>query len=197
MKKNIAVFTIAGLAAATLGVSPAFADDSSPSVVAKLPGSTMAGATCGARAKFNLTTEQLEKLNTLKTALKEETGPKKLELSSLRRDLMDKLTKGDADKSELLAIQGKINALKADLANSKISFMADASDIFTAEQKEQMRRRYLMRSMHGGKRHHGGGKFHHKRGFKGMQGKRFSKEFKKDGGATEKAAETQVDATNS
>lgn len=148
-------------------LSPSIASDSSPALIAQL--STTASVPD--KKKFELSTEQLEKLHALKNQYSAANSAKKAELKALKEQLRDVLTAVAVDKSQALSLQGKINAIKADLANSRVSFMADASTIFTTEQREQMHRRALMRGM-GGHRHHGGGGCGgDRRGFHGGKGR--------------------------
>lgn len=177
-KRNLALLSAIGFALSGSALSPVSAADSNPETIAKLPpGACAPGKSCSGGKKFELTDDQLEKLSGLKNKMREASGPKYLELKKLKTDLRDKLTKSEVDKGELLAIQAKINDLKASLANDRIAFMADASTVFTAEQKEKMRRRMLMKNVmgmhHGGKRFHGKGthgKGFHGKGFKHMKG---------------------------
>ncbi len=136
--KKFSLLTLAALIVAPLGFASAFAaDDSGATTIAKVPSGQCAGGKCGGgfKSKLNLTDDQLERLNSLKMASREASGPKVVELKSLHSQLKDKLTKGDVSKSELLSLQSKINSLKADLANNRVSFLADASSVLTAEQK--------------------------------------------------------------
>lgn len=118
-----------------------------------------------AGARFNLTDDQLEKLSAIRNKMKDAAGPKMLELSSLQRHLKDVLTKPTVDRTDALATQKKINALKNDLSDLRLSFRLDSSEIFTPEQKQQIRRKALMGSFGG--RHHGRHMKRHHGGFKG------------------------------
>lgn len=119
-------------------------------VVAHLPSSSRLN--CGGD-RLKLTDEQLEKLHTLQAELSHQALPKLLELKTLKRQLKDELTRATIDKQQVLLLQGKINAVRADLANARVAMMVDAHAILTAEQKQQMRRRYLMGGRKGGFMH--------------------------------------------
>lgn len=118
---------------------------------------------------FGFTTEQLEKMNSLKLSFQTSTSPKKAELMNLHRELRDNMTKPGTSKSELLSLQSKINTLRADLATSKISYMADKMALMTDDQKAKIREFSLKRGMGGGhgKGHFRGGKGGHFRGHGG------------------------------
>jgi Spy/CpxP family protein refolding chaperone len=157
---NIARNAAALIAAAITAVVPAIASDIATGedtdyagraeVVAHLPSSSRPDIG-GDRIK--LTDEQLEKLHALRAELSNQAQPKLLELKTLKRQLKDELTKASLDKQQVLSLQGKINAIRADLANARVAMAVDANAIFTAEQKQQMRRRYLMGGRKGGFMH--------------------------------------------
>ena len=168
-KKDMALLAAIGFTCSGLALSPASAE--APQTIAKVPGGACpVGGKCSGGSNFfkSMTNEQLEKLNTLKTQMKESVGPKYLELKKLKTDMKDKITQENVNKEELLAIQDKINAIRADISSSRVSFIADASSIFTAEQKQEMRRKMLMRNVMGAK-HHGKRSWHGKR----FHGKKF------------------------
>jgi Spy/CpxP family protein refolding chaperone len=105
---------------------------------------------------IKLSDDQLEKLHALRQQYLSTDEPKKAELGILRTQEFDLLSQPTVDKQALLALQAKINTLKADLANSRVSFMADASSVFTLEQRQSMRHRMLEREFRGGSRHEHG-----------------------------------------
>lgn len=178
-KSKLALVVALGMSFSAMAVAPAMSEDASSTPGAKVEakGKSCAGGEChkggrrghgGFMGGLDLTDEQLEKLHSLKTASFEASGPKRLELRSLHRQMKDSLTKPGINKSELLALQSKINSLNAELSNSRVSFMADASSILTEDQRQKVRRSMLMggfgghhkkfhgRGHHGGPRHFGG-----------------------------------------
>jgi Spy/CpxP family protein refolding chaperone len=116
---------------------------------------------------FGFTDDQLEKMNTLKLDYEKTAAPKKAELMTLSKELRDDMTKPGVSKSQLLQLQGKINEIKAELSNGRISLMADRMALMTDDQKTKIRSFALKRSFgpggghHGGPRHFKGKKFHH------------------------------------
>lgn len=136
---------------------------------ATLVADTGSGATTSLRAerraKFNFTDEQKKKLGELRDRYSLDTASKKAELQVAQRQLRESLKATSVDKGAALNLQGKINGLRADLSNARLSMMLAMSDVFTPEQKEQMKsfRHHKMRGC-GGK--FGGGK-HHRGGFHG------------------------------
>ena len=128
--------------------------------VAKVPGGCpeMRGGACMDKG-LGLTDDQLEKLYALKKQYSSADAPKALELRTLRDQEFDLLSQPAVDKQRVLDVQAKINILKGDLANSRVSYMADASAVFTPEQKAKMRHLMLTRKVMGGgfhhRRHHG------------------------------------------
>lgn len=122
---------------------------------------------CAPGAKFSLTEDQKDKLSSIRDQYKLSTAQKKAELEVAmhqQRELMGKTT---IDKSAVLALQSKINGLKAELSNARIDMALTASAVFTPEQREMFQKR-----MHGhghkGPRGDWGG---HKGGFRGGERK--------------------------
>lgn len=136
---------------------------------------------------LGITTDQLEKMNTMKLDFEKANAPKKTELMTLSKELRDDMTKPGVSKSELIALQGKINDIKSQLSTNRVGYMADKMAILTDDQKAKIREFSLKRSFgphhrggHGGghfkgKFHHGGKGGFHKgpgpRGFGGPEGK--------------------------
>ncbi|MBK7840766.1 MAG: hypothetical protein IPJ49_24445 [Candidatus Obscuribacter sp.] len=101
-----------------------------------------------------LTDDQKAKLGTLRDQYILSTANKKAELMVASRQLKETLHATTVDKSAALTLQGKINNLKADLSTARLNMMLASSDVFTAEQREQMQK---MHRMHGwGHKGHGG-----------------------------------------
>lgn len=183
--KNIksAMFAAVTLVALSFSLAPAFAADSSTTVDAGKPEMGRSfkrghgGPGCGGGRShkggfvkaLGITTDQLEKFNTLKQGFIASTASKKAELKVLSSELRDDMTKPGVSKNQMLELQGKINEIKAQLSNSRISFMADRMAILTDDQKAKIREFSLKRSMGPGGKHHRGG---FKRGFH-HGGKRF------------------------
>jgi Spy/CpxP family protein refolding chaperone len=118
----------------------------------------------------SLSEDQLLKLRALKDQFSVDTAQKKAQLKVLKHQLFDKMSAASVNKSEVLALNTQINALKADLSNQRVSFMLAAGDVFTPEQRAAFRSRMLRRGMgHGGRGFHGKRGGHHFRGqgFKG------------------------------
>lgn len=163
-----------------LSLSPVIAQETSTTTIAADSNTEMIAQVPPAapeKKRFQLTTEQLEKLHALKTQYSTANSAKKAELKTLKGQLRDVLTAVNVDKSAALSLQSKINSLQAELASSRVGFLADSSTIFTTEQREQMHRRALMRGLGGGKgfrghcgKGHGGRGHHGKGGFQGRRG---------------------------
>ncbi len=116
------------------------------------------------KARFNFTEEQKKKIGELKDRFALDTASKKAELSVAQRQLRESLKASSVDKGAALGLQNKINGLRADLSTARLNMMLAMSDVFTPEQKEQMKamrnhRRGGCGGGFGGKHHRGGG-FH-------------------------------------
>lgn len=181
-KSKLALVVALGMSFSAMAIAPAIAEDApaAPGAKVETKEKGCAGGECkggfrrgpgGFMRGLNLTDDQLEKLHSLRTEAFEASGPKRFELRSLQRQMKDSLTKPGINKSELLSLQSKINSLNAELANSRVSFMADASSVLTEDQRQTMRRSMLMGGFGGhnkfhGRGHHGDGPRH----FGGMRG---------------------------
>lgn len=173
-KNKLAMFAAIALSAAGLSLTAANAADTSTTVdsgevkQAKSfgkdcgPGGCRGGKGGGFVKELGLTDAQLEKMNSLKIEFANSTGPRKAELMKLHRELRDDMTKPGVSKSQLLTLQSKINEIRDELSNSKISFMADRMAVLTDDQKAKIRSFSLKHGMggHGGKHFRGGKHFH-------------------------------------
>lgn len=119
-------------------------------------------------AQLDFTDEQLEKIAKLKNELADNTTGKKLELRSLSRQLRMLLTQESVDRSQVLALQKKINDLHSDLATSKLTMRLDTLNIMTAEQRQKIHHLALQRQALGSK----GVREGKHGGKRGMQGRR-------------------------
>lgn len=175
-KNRLSLIAAVALSAAGLAFSAANAADSATTVDAG-KGAQCASGKCGPggpggrRGGFfqalGITTDQLEKMNSLKLSFESSSAPKKAELMTLSRELRDDMTKPGVSKSELLSLQSKINSVRDDLSTSRMSYMADKIAILTPDQQAKIREFSLKRSMAGGGHHHGRG------GHGGWGGKKF------------------------
>lgn len=135
----------------------------------------------GCPAGMGLTDDQYEKMFELRKASMARKGPKMAEMMTLHMDLQDQLLKPSVDRSKVLAVQSRINALHAELANQKLEDRLAMADVLTPEQRAQMRHFMLKRmsgcgiaggSMMGGHHmhmRHGGGGHHGMGGHMGRE----------------------------
>lgn len=113
---------------------------------------------------LNLSDEQLEKLHNIRVKSKTANASKRAELSVLRTQLREALSAENVDKQAAFSIQSKINALSADLSNARLASMIEKSEVFTAEQRKEIRHRMLQKEgSFGGHGGHGRGGFRHHR----------------------------------
>ena len=172
MKSILALSLIAGLTLSTMPAMAQTAEFDTPlkGNVANLPqqfpsASPLGGGPRDGAGKMNLSNDQLEKMYQLKNKLLDDIGPKKVELQKQKRHLKDLLTQETLDRGAIEATQSKINALKADMSNIALAFKMDLNENLTAEQRQNLRYRKMMKS----KKHRGHrGRHHqnrHRRGF--------------------------------
>lgn len=137
---------------------PALADNNTPAPGGRAQTDVKV---CEGGSKFGMTPEQKTRLSALRDQFKLATAQKKAELEvsmSQQRSLMSQAT---VDRSAVLALQSKINALHDELSNARIDMALNASSVFTPEQRE----------MFGKHMGHGGGRYGgHKEGGWGHRG---------------------------
>jgi Spy/CpxP family protein refolding chaperone len=158
MKRYLIATTVATCASALL-VAAAIAADA-PTTTAQLDKDACA-AKGACHKRPNLSDSQIQQLRALRDKYSVDTATKKAQLKVLHHQVMEQLGQASIDKSSVLATQDKINALRTDLSNARLSMMLEASNVFTPEQRAQMKNRM----MRGGFRHHGG-----HNGFRGKGG---------------------------
>ncbi len=159
-KNKIALLTAVAMSAAGFGFASANAADSATTVDTGKSKADCASGKCGSRRggfmkELGFTTDQLEKMNSLKLSFESSTAPKKAELMTLHKELRNNITKPGVSKSELLSLQSKINSVRDDLSTSKISYMADKIAILTPDQQAKIREFSLKHSFAPERGHHG------------------------------------------
>lgn len=97
----------------------------------------------------SLTDEQLEKIHKAKEAFQDKAGPKMLEMRTQARAMRDAMMEPELDKAKLQSIQSRINALLADLGSLKLEQQLSIMQVYTPEQRKEMRHNYLKRSVEG------------------------------------------------
>ncbi|HEY9679146.1 MAG TPA: hypothetical protein V6C76_14150 [Drouetiella sp.] len=100
---------------------------------------------------------ELERIAGLKTKMMETTESKMGELHSLHRQLELLMTKSTIDRAQALQLQSRINAIHADLANTRLNFELDMMEGMPAEAREKMRKHRLMDAAFGPPGGHGPG----------------------------------------
>lgn len=96
-------------------------------------------------ADLNLTDDQYEKLWALKRDSMGKNAAKFGELMGAEMQLHDLLLQPEIDRTKIMALQGRINAAKADLANSRVEDRIATMNVLTAEQRRDLRRKMLER----------------------------------------------------
>lgn len=105
----------------------------------------------GGFAKLNLTDDQKARLGKIKDDYTLSTATKSADLKVAMRQLFENIRSGNPDKSAALASQDKINGLKGELAKARLNMMLASSDVFTPEQKAQMKEMHRGGGCGGGK----------------------------------------------
>ncbi len=129
-------FTPLALSGLLFCALPAIADDSASTVGARAQTAVKVCAPGSMHEKLKLSTEQKDKLSSIRDQYKLATAQKKAELEVAMSQQHQLMSKATIDKSAVLSLQGKINSLKADLSNARIDTALTASAVFTPEQRE-------------------------------------------------------------
>lgn len=94
--------------------------------------------------KLSLTDEQMEKLVSFKSDYEIKSAEKKAQLMADMKQMMLLMTEAKPDKDAILALNEKMNSLKAELATAHINKMFDAMAIMTIKQREQIHHHMLV-----------------------------------------------------
>lgn len=138
-------------------IVPAFGDEAVPSVETFL----IENQAISAAPEHPLSADQKNKLSALRDQFDLDTAQPKAQLRVAQRQLRRAITADAVDKKAALDLQSKINTLRSSLANARLSMMLASSDIFTPEQRAEMKSR----------KHRWGGRGHgHGRHFRGGRG---------------------------
>jgi Spy/CpxP family protein refolding chaperone len=154
------------LASLLLAGVPAIADEE---MSATATPTTIAQAPINAVKIAPITEDQRTKLRALRDQYKLNTAEKKALLEVTQGQLRETLGAVNVDKGAALALQAKVNGLRAELSTARLNMMLAASDVFTPEQRaafKSMRGRWG----HGGGFRHGGHGGHGGRGGHGRGG---------------------------
>ena len=161
-------FLLSMIATGALMVAPfaaALADPAEQSVDITAP-STLAvnDADAGARGGhswhhdgFELSDDQLERLNAIKMQFAKNTAGMRADLHVQKMQLKDILTKPQIDVGQAKSVQDRINSLHAQLSDARLNYVIERAAVFTPEQRQQMRRMFLRHGAFGGHHHPGGG----------------------------------------
>ena len=101
-----------------------------------------------------LSDDQFERLYSIKNATTDQAGPKKLELHTSFRNLMDALAAPNQDTGRIKSLQDRIASLKSDLSTLETGKLVQMSQVLTADQRSAIHIAMIRRSLGG--HHHGG-----------------------------------------
>jgi Spy/CpxP family protein refolding chaperone len=116
-----------------------------------------------------VTSEQYEKLYSLKNSVLDARGPKVLEIMTAKRHLRDELTRESIDEKAVKKLQNQITNAKHDLTVLEMDSKLQMMQILTGAQRKELRKAMV----EGPKRGGGASPFHHmmrKMMEKGMEG---------------------------
>jgi Spy/CpxP family protein refolding chaperone len=107
-------------------------------------------------ADLNLTDDQYEKLWAIKRDSAGRSAGKFGEMMAAEMQLHDLMLQPEIDRTKIMALQGRVNAIKTELSNERLENKIAAMNVLTAEQRKDLRRNMLQR-MSGGWGGRGGG----------------------------------------
>ena len=102
-----------------------------------------------------MTDDQYERLYAIKEDVQDQMGLKRAQEHILHRKLKDVLSAASIDTKAAQDIAGKITALKSEMTQLKLDSMIRAAQVFTPEQRKELR--LMMIKHHGHHGHHGWG----------------------------------------
>ena len=113
------------------------------------------------RGNLALTTDQYEKLYSIKNQFSDANGPKMLKLHQLHRQLKESLASADFDAKRSSDIASSIASVKADLDKSHMERMIACAGVLTSDQRKALHDEMIKHEAMGGMHHgHGGHGFH-------------------------------------
>jgi Spy/CpxP family protein refolding chaperone len=103
-----------------------------------------------------MTDDQYERLYAIHEDVQDQMGLKKAQAGILRRKLRDVLSASSIDSKAAQDIAGKITALKSEMTQLHLDAMIKAAQVFTPEQRHELRM-MMIKGQHHGHGHHGWG----------------------------------------
>lgn len=98
----------------------------------------------------SLSDEQYEKFYAIKNKMKDEMGPKMLEMSKLRRQFCDELNRETIDAKAVAKLSDRMAALKGEMSHLFTGSAVDAMNVLTPEQRKEMRKKMVQGGGMGG-----------------------------------------------
>ncbi|MBX3074673.1 Spy/CpxP family protein refolding chaperone [Candidatus Obscuribacterales bacterium] len=97
-----------------------------------------------------VTSEQYEKLYSLKNSVLDARGPKMLELMTAKRHLRDELTRESIDEKAVKKLQNQIASAKSELTNLEMDSKLQMMQILTGAQRKELRKAMVEGPKRGG-----------------------------------------------
>jgi len=102
-----------------------------------------------------MTDDQYERMYAIREDVQDQMGLKRAQEGILHRKLRDTLSAATIDTKQAQDLAGKITALKSDMTSIKLDSMIKMAQVFTPEQRKELRMKMIM-----GHHHHHGGHHH-------------------------------------
>jgi len=104
------------------------------------------------------TTEQLERIHTIKSKYEESGDARHVELHKLHKQMIDALSQPNLDRATISSLLSKISSLENSEGQDRTQMLVELHDVLSTEQKAKLRAEFLQQSsmmrppvpMHGG-----------------------------------------------
>ncbi len=105
----------------------------------------------GLKGENALSSDQLEKMLSIKTQARDEAQPKVADLISTERKMHDLLTQPNVDKGQVMNLESQINSDKAALGNIRVETKLNELSVLTPQQRQELRNEFVKRSVEFGR----------------------------------------------
>ncbi|MBX9694131.1 MAG: Spy/CpxP family protein refolding chaperone, partial [Cyanobacteria bacterium] len=106
-------------------------------------GSVMIETPCSPPAPPHLTDEQLSRLTDVRDQHRIATASKQAELQALMHKMGELLSQPQIDRQGVKSLHGKIDSIRSDLSQARLTMILDTAEVFSPEQRKEFHRRML------------------------------------------------------
>lgn len=103
------------------------------------------------KGEFAVTPEQYEKLFAIKNQFRDQIAPKVAELKADGKQMRDLMTQPNVDKSQIQALQSRINTAKESLTSIMLDSKLQQLSVLTPAQRQELRKKFVEHSVNSGR----------------------------------------------